>query len=162
MIDGQELRAGMRIVPTAVTVVTTASNGKTRGATIGSFASVSLDPPLVCFNISRDAQFHEVLSSATRLAVHVLCDDQEDVSNFFANKDRTSEEQLAGTPHQIDDYGVPILDDALVVFGCDVVSITDAGDSSVVLAQVEDVNVVREGNPLIFFNRSYCSVDKRV
>lgn len=159
MINGQDLRAGMRHVPTAVTVVTTASKGRTRGATIGSFCSVSLDPPLVCFNISKDAQFHEVVVDAERLAVHVLRDDQAHLSNFFANKDRSSEEQLADTPHLIDEHGVPVLEDALAIFRCSVKSITEAGDSVVVLAQVEHVSVSEEGRPLVFFNRGYCGVD---
>lgn len=159
MINGQDLRAGMRHVPTAVTVVTTAAKGRTRGATIGSFCSVSLNPPLVCFNISRDAQFHEVIADASHLAVHVLRDDQADVSNFFANKDRTSEEQLAGAEHEIDENGVPVLADALAIFHCSIQSITEAGDSSVVLAEVEQVKVGETGRPLVFFNRGYCGVD---
>ncbi len=159
MINGQDLRAGMRAVPTAVTVVTTASNGRTRGATIGSFCSVSLDPPLVCFNISRDAQLHEVILDATRLVVHVLRDDQSELSNFFANKERTSEEQLAGTPHVLDEHGVPVLDDALAIFSCEVESITEAGDSSLVLARVHSVKASEEGRPLVFFDRRYCGVN---
>ena len=162
MIDGQDLRAGMRTVPTAVTVVTTAANGKTRGATIGSFASVSLDPPLVCFNISRDAQLHSVLAEATRLAVHVLRDDQTELSNFFANKDRSSEEQLQGTPHAFDEHGVPIIDDVLVVFCCEMISMSEAGDSSLVVARVDSVQPGTGGDPLVFYDRGYFTVGDRL
>ncbi|NND72036.1 MAG: flavin reductase family protein [Rhodothermales bacterium] len=162
MIDGQKLRAGMRAVPTAVTVVTTASNGRTRGATIGSFASVSLEPPLVCFNISRDAQLHEVLMDATRLVIHVLRDDQIELSNFFANKDRSSEEQLAQTPHAFDEHGVPILKDALAVFSCNLVSMSETGDSSLVVAHVDAVYSNEDGDPLVFYNRGYCRVGDRL
>ena len=158
MIDGQELRDGMRVVPTAVTVVTTASGDRVRGATIGSFASVSLDPPLICFNISRDAQLHSVLMEATNLAVHVLKNDQTDVSNFFANKDRSSEEQFSQTPHDVNVDGVPVLRDALVVFVCSITSIADAGDSSIIVAEVQSVVPSQGGKPLVFFDRGYHAV----
>ena len=155
MMNGQDLRSGMKLVPTAVTIVTASSNGKSRGATIGSFVSVSLEPPLVCFNIAQDAQLYGILQSAEYLAVHVLRDDQHELSNFFASPDRSNEEQFERTPHRIDENGTPILEETLVVFVCKSRSMTEAGDHSVMMAEVISIKNGKSGNPLIFYNRGY-------
>ena len=69
---------------------------ETRGATIGSFASVSLDPPLVSFNVTHGTQLHAALDASDGFTVHLLADDQGDVATHFARPDLTAAEQAAG------------------------------------------------------------------
>ncbi|MFO8232719.1 MAG: flavin reductase family protein, partial [Longimonas sp.] len=74
--EAPPLRTTLRRLPSPVVVVTTYAEGKPWGITIGSFTSVSLDPPLVSFNVDRKAQSHKALHEAGRCAIHLLDDTQ--------------------------------------------------------------------------------------
>ncbi len=95
-MDGQVLRHVMRHVPSPVTVVTAAGAGERRGITIGSFTSVSLEPPLISLNVAREAQMHPVLAAASHFAVHVLREDQAHLARRFSLPDLTSADQFEG------------------------------------------------------------------
>lgn len=157
-VDGGRLRAVMRRVPSPVTVVTAAARGEVRGITIGSFTSVSLDPPLVSFNVGREAQMHGVITSAERFAVHVLSEAQAHLSDHFAFPHRTGAEQFADVRHEVDAYGTPVLDGVLAVLYCRPYAFFEAGDHSVVIGEVMDVEADAEGGPVLYYNRSYRGV----
>lgn len=84
MADGEQLRALMRRVPAPVAVVTVEVGEDRLGLTIGSFVSLSLEPPRVGFALSRQAALHELLREAGACAVSVLAASQEDVAAHFA------------------------------------------------------------------------------
>ena len=58
---GEELRALMGRVPSAVAVLTVNANGQPLGLTVGSLVALSLEPPLVAIVVSRQAAMHELL-----------------------------------------------------------------------------------------------------
>lgn len=145
----------MRLVPSTVTVVTAASESEMRGITIGSFTSVSLDPPLVSFNVSRDAQMFPVITGASRFAVHLLGEEQAPLSNHFAIPDISGWEQFENVAYHVDQHGTPILEDTLLIFFCSMYRVYEAGDHSIILGQVEEIELVREGGPLLYYDRSY-------
>src|SRR3954467_4218071 len=74
----------MRRVPAAVAVVTVEVEGRAAGLTVGSLASLSLEPPLVGFAIRRDAALHELLRESPELAIRVLADGQEHLAQHSA------------------------------------------------------------------------------
>ena len=157
-LDGHTLRTAMRRVPSPVTVVTVAGDDEPRGITIGSFTSVSLDPPLICFNVAHDAQAHDVLIQAERFAVHILTDEQAHLSDHFAIPDRTGEEQFADLDYRVDADGTPILSDALTIFHCAHYAVHPAGDHSLLLGEVVAIQEYVAGEPLIYYDRTYRSV----
>ena len=152
----------MRRVPSPVTVVTAAGPDERRGMTVGSFTSVSLDPPLVSFNVALDAQMHDLIADAKHFAVHILSDQQAQLSNNFAVPDRTGEEQFAAIPHRLDANGTPILEDALAVFFCTRYATYPAGDHTLVVGQVLDIEAGLDGSPLVYFDRSYRHLGDKV
>ena len=155
--DGATLRWVMRHVPSPVSVVT-ASDGKDqiRGITIGSFTSASLRPPLLSFNISRDAGIYDLLTRADRFALHVLHEGQAHLSDRFAVPDMPGAEQFHAIEYEVDAHGVPVLADILAVFMCLRHAVYDAGDHSIVLALVTDIREAGAGTrPLVYFDRSY-------
>ncbi|MDX1548725.1 MAG: flavin reductase family protein [Rhodothermales bacterium] len=154
-IDGQALRQAMRRIPSPVTVVTAAGEGEVRGITIGSFTSVSLDPPLISFNVDQAAQMHPLIMQAERFAVHVLTEAQAHLSNHFAVKDRTGAEQFAAVPYRLDAHGTPILEDVLAVFHCTRYAVYPAGDHSLILGAVYRIEEGGAAGPILYFDRSY-------
>ena len=79
--------------------------GGPRGATIGSFASASLAPPLVTFNVTHGTRFHEALQTAPSFAVHLLAEDQAPLASRFAAPDLDA--QLDGVAHTRTPLGLP-------------------------------------------------------
>ena len=70
---------------TGVTGLTTTATGEAHGITVNSFTSVSLDPPLILFCIDKKARFNPPLKAEKSLAINILSDKQQEISNRFAN-----------------------------------------------------------------------------
>jgi flavin reductase (DIM6/NTAB) family NADH-FMN oxidoreductase RutF len=89
-------------MPTGVTIITTCDDaGERAGATVGSFTSLSLDPPLVQFSLDKSADCHPQFLSCSHFAVNVLAEDQTDLSGIFASKkDRPWDELELFTAHR--------------------------------------------------------------
>lgn len=157
-VDGETLRHVMRRVPSPVTVVTAADAHEARGITIGSFTSVALEPPLICFNVNHDAQMHDVLLNAPRFAVHVLSEAQAPLATHFAVPDRTGAEQLQPVPHIINEHGTPVLDDATAVLHCQHHDVFTAGDKSIIVGRVVEIEANDDGGAVLYYHRTYRGV----
>src|SRR2546426_4981711 len=70
--------------PHSVVVVTVSANDHRLGLTVGSLVSLSLDPPLVGFAVSRSAAMHELLREAGGCAISVLAAGQDWLAQHFA------------------------------------------------------------------------------
>lgn len=145
----------MRRVPAAVTVVTACAGTRVRGMTVGSFTSVSLDPLLVSFNVGKASSMYPVLMRADHFYVHLLSEDQVEMSNHFAKPDLTDEEQFANVTYREAPDGAPILTETLAYLRCEKIVVYDAGDHSLMLGRIEDIVRMRDGLPLIYFDRGY-------
>lgn len=158
-VTGDAIRAAMRRVPSVVTVVTVGAP-EPRGITIGSFVTVSLEPPLVSFNVQRKARMHDQMTVGRRFAIHVLSADQAEFSNLFADPDLTGAEQLRRSGASTDAAGIPALPGALIRFECKVKDLLPAGDHSIVLGTVKEISRRNEGHALLYFDRDYRSLSE--
>jgi flavin reductase (DIM6/NTAB) family NADH-FMN oxidoreductase RutF len=71
-------------VPQGVSVVTVETPEQRLGLTIATVVSLSLEPPLVGFAVSRQAALHEILLEAERFAISLLAADQAEIAEHFA------------------------------------------------------------------------------
>jgi flavin reductase (DIM6/NTAB) family NADH-FMN oxidoreductase RutF len=83
-VAAEELRALLSRYPSGVSVVTVDAGGQKLGLTIGSLVSLSLDPPLIGFGVSREAAMHELLREAGGCAISLLAAGQEWLAQHFA------------------------------------------------------------------------------
>ncbi len=158
-IDGEQLRALMRSVASPVIVITTVVGENVWGITLGSFASVSLAPPLICFNISRSSRMHDFLLQAERYAIHLLGADDVSLSGRFSNPKRNAETMFEGLNLHTADDGLPLIQGTIGILLCKPFSRHDAGDSSLFLGEViETRNLNPDKMPLLFYSRSYRTV----
>ena len=153
-----DLRSVMQRVPAPVTVVTAAGHSEARGATIGSFTSVSLDPPLVSFNVEKDSQLRAVLAETSHFAVHLLADRQSELCRHFAIPDQSGADQLAAVAHRADTHGTPILESAPAVLRCRWHEAFEAGDHTIIVGRVTQLEDRGEARPLLYYDRDYRSV----
>lgn len=165
-VDPDTFRDGMSRIPTVVTVVTVPvrtddGGGGTSlpcGVTIGSFASLSLEPPLVSYNLTTNAAIHPLAVEAEYFAVHVLGDDQADLSDRFANPNLGADDQLNGLDISFDERGVPLFRPYLVRFRCRRHSVQAGGDHSIITGLVQQIEE-NEGSPLLYYRRDYRSIE---
>ncbi|MEU6998149.1 flavin reductase family protein [Nonomuraea sp. NPDC046570] len=148
----RSLRDALGQFATGVAVVTTAvPHGERAGVTVNSFTSVSLDPPLVLWCLSRQAPSAPLFLRAGRFAVNVLAAGQDHLSQRFA---RPAPDKFAGVPTRPSPYGLPILAGSLATFACRTVTTYEAGDHRIFIGEVEHFH--REGGePLVFHSGRY-------
>lgn len=127
------------------------------GMVIGSFASVSLDPPLVAFSPSKTSTTWPKIECADRFAVSILSERQQTVCSAIASK---SPNYLRDTtPRNGDRSTPPLVEGALAWIECETEAIHEAGDHWIVVARVLEFDVGPVGNPLIFFKGEYSHLD---
>jgi flavin reductase (DIM6/NTAB) family NADH-FMN oxidoreductase RutF len=151
-IDGARFRQVLGHFPTGVTVITTMSDGEPAGLAVGSFASVSLDPPLVLFCAGKGSSTYPKVKAAGSFCVNILGEDQEDVCRVFAS---SGGDKFQGIGWKKSGNGAPLLDGVLGYLDCDVVDEVGEGDHYVVVGRVTELDVLHEGGPLLFFRGGY-------
>jgi 3-hydroxy-9,10-secoandrosta-1,3,5(10)-triene-9,17-dione monooxygenase reductase component len=98
--DSLRYRQVLGHFPTGVTVVTGLADGHPSGLTIGSFTSVSLEPPLIGFLPAFTSDSWQEIGPTGRFCVNVLADDQMDFCWRFAKEadDRFDGVEWRGAP----------------------------------------------------------------
>ncbi len=151
-LPAQDLRRALAQFATGVTVVTTrAPDGTPVGMTANSFASVSLDPPLVLWSLARSAASFTAFRQAAGFRVHVLAGDQLDVAKRFAT--RGVDKFTAGQWTYPDD-GAPQLAGCVAWFDCETRSRHDEGDHVIFVGRIVAMGAPG-GTPLIFHDSRY-------
>lgn len=158
-IDPGIFRTVLGNYPTGVCVVTGCNeNGEAIGLVVGSFTSVSLDPPLVAFLPDRRSASWPRIRACGQFCVNVLAEDQKDLCDNFASK---RPDKFTGVAHRLSDIGMPIIDDVVAWIECEIENEIDAGDHTIVLGRVKNLHVERDVGPLLFHRGAYGAFSKR-
>lgn len=153
MIDPKHFRDVMGSYPTGVCVITSVSDsGERFGLAVGSFTSVSLDPPLVGFLPDKKSRSWEKIAVTGRFCVNVLSADQLETCRRFASR---HDDKFEGMAHGTSPGGLPVLDDVLAWIECDVASVSEIGDHLLVVGAVRAMERNVEEVPLIFYRGGY-------
>jgi flavin reductase (DIM6/NTAB) family NADH-FMN oxidoreductase RutF len=151
----QQFREALGCFATGIAVVTAvAESGERIGATVSSFNSVSLEPPLVLFSMARTSRAFAAWQSLRHFAVNVLAEHQDQVSTRFA---RSLGDKWDGARHVTGKHGAPLLADSLATFECGRYANYDGGDHVIIVGRVLDVRMRKHADavPLIFFRSKY-------
>ncbi len=158
MYDSNNFKAMLGHYASGLTVIGTLVDGAPVGFTCQSFHSVSLDPPLISFNVMRRSTSWPVVRERRRFSINVLSEGQRTVSNVLARSgpDKWSAIDWRQTPD-----GNPLLEDCLVWFDCELFAEHEAGDHTLILARVvgmQSLDAIPSLPPLIFFKGRYCTI----
>lgn len=152
-IDPMHIRQVMGQYPTGVTVVTAMGATEPLGMVVGTFSSVSLDPPLVCFMPTRGAgAWKAIQDSGDRFCINVLSETQADICGAIASR---WENRFEGIPYSLSPGGQPVIHGAVAYVDCTVHKVVEAGDHDIVLGHVESLQVLSTAYPLLFFRGGY-------
>ena len=151
-IDSATFRRVLGHYPTGVCVVTAIDQGAPVAMVVGSFTSVSLDPPLLLVCIANTAGTAPVLRGAAHFGVNVLQIGQQPASNRFAAR---GEDRFANQPWAPGQTGVPLLGGSLVSFECQRESLHEAGDHFILVGRVVRAQFEPHRDPLLYFRGKY-------
>ena len=141
----RNFRSALGSFTTGVTVVTANTPDGPIGMTVNSFASVSLDPPLVLWSPAKSSSRHAAFNAATHFAIHVLSADQDLLSARFTRGGMAFDE----LQWEENEEGVPVIPGTLARFECRRSDAHDAGDHTIIVGRVLRA-AHREGDPLCF------------
>jgi flavin reductase (DIM6/NTAB) family NADH-FMN oxidoreductase RutF len=156
-----ELRFAMRQWPTGVTIVSAHQNRIAHGMTVSSFASVSLEPPLVLISLEQKTRTHSLINRSGTFGVTILAADQQEISDRFAGRDSESDNRYTGLETHTLVTGSPFLTGYLACLDCRVVTQSPHANHTIFIGEVLAIKVNAERNdPLIYFNQAYCRLQE--
>ena len=145
--DTVDFRHALGCFGTGVTVVTAATeDGRRAGLTVNSFASVSLEPPLVLWSLKAASTSLAIFEAASHFAVNVLTAGQEDLARHFAQR---ASDKFAGIMVEQGRGDAPLLPQTLAQFECRNVFRYFGGDHVIFIGLVEAYRH-GPGTPLLF------------
>ena len=153
-IDPRRFREVLGHYPTGVCIVTAiAPTGEPTGMAVGSFASVSLDPPLVTFLPDRTSSTFPLIRDAGRFCVNVLSSTQDQLCRTFATRGQDRFDSVDWEPAPFS--GAPRLSGSVAWVDCEIEVVHEAGDHYIVVGRVHDLSVDNPTSPLLFFQGGY-------
>ncbi|WP_262272167.1 flavin reductase family protein [Microvirga yunnanensis] len=150
-LDSRTFRRCLGQFATGVAVITAESGEQRAGVTVNSFSSVSLDPPLVLWSISRKSRSFPVFQASDTFAVNILASDQIDVSRHFSSSE---EDKFARPLWRPGRSGSPILNGVVGHFECRRIASHEGGDHVIHIGRVEHFARF-SGEPLLFVQGRY-------
>ncbi|MET0372595.1 MAG: flavin reductase family protein [Sphingobium sp.] len=151
--DSATFRRVLGHYPTGVCVVTAIEeDGSPIGMVIGSFTSVSLDPPLVAFLPAKSSGSWPRIERIGKFCANVLASDQLPLCRRMS---APGADKFADVSHRLSSNGSPILDGVVAWIDCTLDAVHAAGDHYIVIGRVVALEAERTSTPLLFFQGNY-------
>tara|TARA_B100000214_G_scaffold8632_1_gene6292 strand:+ start:1724 stop:2227 length:504 start_codon:yes stop_codon:yes gene_type:complete len=159
-IESEDFRKVLGKYPTGVTLVSSKDDQGPFAMVIGSFGSVSLDPPLVQFMPAKESETWSRIKKTGRYCVNVLGEQQLDLSNSFFNKDKDPFEAINWSESTL---GSPIIEGCVAWIDCLIGDVHEAGDHYIVIGEVQGIGATeKDEGPLLFLGGAYGSFNKDI
>ncbi len=154
--SSREFRDALGCFATGVCVITgQPDDGAPFGMTVNSFASVSLDPPLILWSLQNDSDMFGTFATCKRWAVNILRSDQQALSNRYAVK---GDHELATGHFELGSTGIPVMPDTLASFECEEEARHAGGDHVILVARVLEMDHRDSAAPLLFCSGAYAQL----
>jgi flavin reductase (DIM6/NTAB) family NADH-FMN oxidoreductase RutF len=154
-INGEILRDAMRHWASGVAVITCVCGSARAGATISSFTSISLEPPLILLNLASENPTQTLIQQSGIFGLTLLSEKQKEISDLFAGYNKTIMDRFDGLKVFTLKSGVPFMEGGLAYLDCKVYHRCDMPKSVVIVGEVCDGRLGEMGLPLVYLNRGY-------
>lgn len=147
-IDPELFRGVLGRFGTGLVVITAADDEGEAGMTCQSFASLSLDPPLVMFCPGRTSTTWPRIRQVGRFAVSILAEGQAEIGRRFA---RSGTDKFAGVDRYPGVTGAPLIAGALAHLECRLMAEYDGGDHTIVVGVPIAMSEGLASEPLLYY-----------
>ena len=158
-VDPSLFRSGMRRLAGACSIIASRSGDTRAGLTATAVCSVSAEPARLLVCVNRSVRAHKVISDSGLLSVNVLTEHQEEIARRFAGMviNVVGEDRfLCAGRWREGRLGVPLLEESVVSFGCQVIEEIPGGSHTVFLCDVIEVCCEKEETPpLVYFGGKF-------
>lgn len=154
LIDAIGFRKAMSTFPSGVTVVTTSDGTSRWGMTVASFASLSLEPPLLLVCLETRVDTCTAIQRTGHFGVSILSAEQTDISNQFASR---LDDRFSGIDVTAGMLGDPLIAGASSQIECRLHSQLPGGDHTILVGAVVEANV-SDRLPLLYVGSRYHSL----
>ena len=149
--DSRAYRDTMGHFATGVVIIAASDGGELVGLAAQSFVSLSLEPPLIAVCPAKTSTSWPRIRAQSAFSINVLAEDQQAVSDAFAQKG-----QVAEIDWQPSDHGAPIFDGVIATVECELDAEHEAGDHTIAVGRVLDFAIRRpDDRPLLYFRGGY-------
>ncbi|MEQ1756063.1 MAG: flavin reductase family protein [Micropepsaceae bacterium] len=157
-LNSRGFRDALGHFATGVAVVSAMGpNGLPLGLTVNSFASVSLDPPLVLWSLDRASDRFAALMQVEHFGANILAQAERELSKRLSRK---GEYALQGDEVRMGHHGVPMLQNAIASFECMVHQKVEAGDHVIFIGRVLEFTHKGHEEPLVYYRGGYRELAK--
>jgi flavin reductase (DIM6/NTAB) family NADH-FMN oxidoreductase RutF len=153
-VDAMIYRQVVGNFATGVAVVTAGKGDSCYAVTVNSFTSVSLNPTLLLVCLTTVSRTRAEIMQSKAFNINVLSEQQEHISRFFAQPQDDSS-WFTEFDCREGELGAPIFPDCLAHIECHLVETHDAGDHTILIAEVRHAYIADEDKPLLFFRGKY-------
>lgn len=150
--DPLSFRKVMGQLPTGVAVITSSENDQKVGLVVGTFTSISLNPPLVGFFPAKSSKTWARIEKTGRFCANVLGSDQTDLCRIFAS---SVDDKFGDLSHPESPLGMPILPGAVAWIECLIREVSEQGDHHLVVGTVQSMGIGSGATPLVFAKGAY-------
>ena len=157
--DGTALRAAYSCFPTGVVAVCHQGDGDPIGMAASSFATVSLNPPLVSLCVQNESTTWPKLRSAPVIGLSVFAHDQDAECKQLAGR---ADARFTGLRVETTDDGALFIGGAVAQLSCTIYNEIPAGDHSLVLLKVEALRADPSQEPLVFHASAFRALERRL
>jgi 3-hydroxy-9,10-secoandrosta-1,3,5(10)-triene-9,17-dione monooxygenase reductase component len=139
-----------------IVVVTAITPDGPSGFTCQSFASLSLDPPLVSFAPARTSTTWPRIRAVGIFCVNVLAADHQELSTGFARSAGNARvDKFAGVAWRPGPSGAPVLEGVSAWIDCTLWNEYDGGDHTIAVGRVLDLGADPARLPLLYYRGRY-------
>jgi flavin reductase (DIM6/NTAB) family NADH-FMN oxidoreductase RutF len=148
MLDPQLKKQVLRTFTYGLYAVSCANEGEVNAFTANWLTQVSFEPPLVAVSIENTTRSLPMILRSRKFIINVYREGDRELAGQLGKSALKHPEKLAGVAYTPGPGGAPILRDALAWVACEVRHTVEAGDSTLVVAEVVEVGMQDEGQPL--------------
>lgn len=156
LVDGQAFKNILACWTAGITVVSVSSDSDWQAITVNSFASVSMEPPLICMNIANRLDTRQYIAREGHFAISILSDQQLELGKRFAGFfDDKFDNRFDGLSCQTTRDGDPIIPDCMAWLSCGVEHYLNVGENTMFIGTVLAGDWTTDKLPLLYHNRQW-------
>jgi flavin reductase (DIM6/NTAB) family NADH-FMN oxidoreductase RutF len=148
-------QAAIEMMRTGLYVVTTKNLDEKAGCTVAWGCRASVDPPMILVCISPKRTTYSVIRESGNFCLNILGEDGTEMAKTFGFKSSKDVDKFAGLKYDVKASGAPVLADAVAYVDCRLFGSYNAGDHYVMLGEVVEAAVQREGAPKIYNSKEF-------
>jgi flavin reductase (DIM6/NTAB) family NADH-FMN oxidoreductase RutF len=141
-------KQALRLFTYGLYVVMCADGAEVNAFTVNWLSQVSFEPPLVVISVENASKSLPMILHSRTCTINVLRSGQRELAGKLGKSALRVPNKLEGVSYEVREGCYPVLHEALAWVACSVQRSIEAGDSTLVIAEVVDAGIITEGQPL--------------